>query len=315
MKQLGEAMAKLTSEHRRALDWFAARAGTERPWPAPLGGTLLATKAKGIYKPAWSEYALSVRQTLGSPYPDKEPIMRADGTWSYRYFQEGEVEDLARLATNRGMMACRRDDVPVAVMRQTSLKPRVRYQILGLAFVASWDEGWFVLEGCNAAGVSHAGSVEGPAAGLLADVQKDADTQGAFDPKDVADARERDMASIVRRRGQAKFRAELLKVYGLRCAITGCDVEAALEAAHVTPYLGAATNTVQNGILLRADLHTLWDLGLIALNEATGRLAISKSLEGTSYGNLDGHAVDLPADTTLAPSAAALSQHREWAGL
>lgn len=249
------------------------------------------------------------------PYPDKEPILRPDGTWSYLYFQEGEVEDLERHATNRGLLACMHDEVPVGVMRQISSKPNVRYMILGLAFVSRWQDGYFLLEGCNGAGQSHAGSVEGPAAGLVAEAQQHADTEGAFDPSGMADARERDMASIVRRRGQAKFRAKLLKVYGRRCAISGCDVEEALEAAHVTPYLGPATNSVQNGILLRADLHTLWDLGLIAVNEVTRMLAISKSLEGTSYGDLNGRPVSLPADVTLAPSAAALCQHREWARL
>jgi putative restriction endonuclease len=315
MKQLDDALPKLTAQHRQALQWFAGRAGTEQPWPAPLDGTLLATKAKGIYKPAWSEYALSVRQTLGGPYPDMEPVERADGSWSYRYFQEGEADDVKRHTTNRGMLACLRDGVPVGVMRQTSAKPRVRYRILGLAFVSSWDSGYFVLEGCNAAGVSHAGSVGGPLADRLAHVQRVADAEGVFDPNDVEDARERDLASIVRRRGQARFRAKLLQVYSGRCAITGCNVEEALEAAHVTPYLGTQTNTVQNRILLRADLHTLWDLGLIAVTETNCRLMIATSLEGTSYGYLNGQPVNLPTAPHLAPSATALRQHREWARL
>src|SRR5258708_5962168 len=58
----------------------------------------LASKAKGIYKPEWTKYALSIRQSLLSPYPDQDPIVRSDGTWSYLYFQENidpNARDLA----------------------------------------------------------------------------------------------------------------------------------------------------------------------------------------------------------------------------
>ena len=55
----------LPARHRSALSWFEEHAGTVQRWPAPLSDeTLLASKAKGIYKPRWSEYALSVRQSL-----------------------------------------------------------------------------------------------------------------------------------------------------------------------------------------------------------------------------------------------------------
>jgi len=57
----------------------------------------------------------------------------------------------------------------------------------------------------------------------------------AFDPESILDARERVLASIVRRRGQAEFRKKLLAAYRGRCAVSGCDVEDVLEAAHIVP--------------------------------------------------------------------------------
>ena len=54
-----------------------------------------------------------------------------------------------------------------------------------------------------------------------------------FDPSDDTDARNRIAATIVQRRGQAKFRQDLLDAYGGRCAISGCTVESVLEAAHI----------------------------------------------------------------------------------
>lgn len=98
---------------------------------------------------------------------------------------------------------------------------------------------------------------------ITAKIERELDTQGVFNPGDISDARERTLASIVRRRGQPRFRKQLLKAYQGRCAVTGCTLEPILEAAHIHPYLGDETNVVSNGLLLRTDVHTLFDLGLL----------------------------------------------------
>jgi len=116
----------------------------------------IVTKAKGIYKPAESDYALSVRETLAGVYPDRKPVYRHDGTWFYDYFQESEdPNERDNYFTNRGLMRCADDRVPVGVMKQTQPKPNVRYQILGLALVSGWRDGWFRLEGFGPGGVCH----------------------------------------------------------------------------------------------------------------------------------------------------------------
>ncbi|MBD2054613.1 hypothetical protein H6F88_00965 [Oculatella sp. FACHB-28] len=63
----------------------------------------------------------------------------------------------------------------------------------------------------------------------------------------LEDAKERVLASIVRRQGQSQFRQELITAYKGKCAISGCDVEQALEAAHIIPYNGIQTNNTSNG--------------------------------------------------------------------
>ena len=84
MERIDARLAPLPARHRAALQWFIDHAGEDHGWPKPLAGgdgeTLLVSKAKGIYKPGWSKYALSVRQSLGGRYPDREPVVRADGT-------------------------------------------------------------------------------------------------------------------------------------------------------------------------------------------------------------------------------------------
>jgi len=62
MEKLEELLKRLPDQHRLALEWFIEHADSDQPWPAPLpDGSLLVTRAKGIYKPNWSRYALSVR--------------------------------------------------------------------------------------------------------------------------------------------------------------------------------------------------------------------------------------------------------------
>lgn len=104
-----------------------------------------------------------------------------------------------------------------------------------------------------------------------------------FDPKNVEDARERIARSIADRRGQPKFRKLLLKEFEGKCAVTGCNVKETLEAAHIVPYKGEQTNVLENGLLLRADIHTLFDLGLITIEPNKMTILVSPELEGTTY--------------------------------
>lgn len=129
-------------------------------------------------------------------------------------------------------------------------------------------------------------SVSGPTRGLLEQETKAAEASGSFSPTDEVDERQRVLAAIVRRRGQPAFRKALLEAYGGCCAMTGCNVVDALEAAHIRPYSGQSSNHVSNGLLLRADIHTLFDLYLIGVNPGTCEITISPALRGTSYGEL-----------------------------
>ena len=109
------------------------------------------------------------------------------------------------------------------------------------------------------------------------------ESQGEFSPTDETDAREKVFSQIARRRGQKRFRDALLREYEYKCAITGCDAEDALEAAHVVRYLGEKSDHIENGILLRADIHTLFDLDLIAIDPSSMEIVVANSLKGTTY--------------------------------
>ena len=139
--------------------------------------------------------------------------------------------------------------------------------------------------------------------------QAEPQPQDAFDPSDIEDARRRVFTAILRRQGQQAFRRALLKAYQNKCAMTGCGTPWVLEAAHITPYRGAKTNAPANGLLLRADIHTLFDLGLISVDPATLTVKISSLLHGSEYSALDGNPLAQPAKPSARPSKAALQGH------
>ena len=134
----------------------------------------------------------------------------------------------------------------------------------------------------------------------------DAAEDDAFDPAGVDDARQRTMRSIAHRRGQRAFRQSLLRAYEGKCAITGCCVPDVLEAAHIYPYRGPKTNHVTNGLLLRTDVHTLFDCGLITIDPDSLTVLTNEQLRNSSYWGYDNRPLRVPQNPAQRPSATAL---------
>ena len=98
-------------------------------------------------------------------------------------------------------------------------------------------------------------------------------------------------SAILARRGPRSLRHSLLRAYGNRCAFTGSCVKDLLEVAHVTPFPTGDVKSLENVMLLRTDLHTLWDLNLIALDPLDMTIHIAKCLRGSDYENLAGRTI------------------------
>ncbi|PVY76112.1 HNH endonuclease [Cupriavidus alkaliphilus] len=135
----------------------------------------------------------------------------------------------------------------------------------------------------------------------------------AFDPEMIQDGRERVAREIAVRRGQAAFRRQLLSAYGC-CAMSGSTVIETLEAAHIVPYQGPGTNHPSNGLLLRADMHTLFDLGLLAVDPQMLTILVAPQLNGTEYEAKRGQPLHVDQGGIL-PSREALQMHRIFAGI
>lgn len=112
---------------------------------------------------------------------------------------------------------------------------------------------------------------------------------------------------IRERRGQQQFREALRRRYGDRCVITGCELLHVLEAAHIRPYRGENDNHPENGLLLRSDIHTLFDLDLLGIAPETLRVELHPDV-AAEYEEFDGHPLDCPSGK---PSHEALRQRYE----
>lgn len=150
---------------------------------------------------------------------------------------------------------------------------------------------------------------------LTSTIKAEEGAEDLFEPQNVTDARERISRTIAARRGQKAFRDSLIAAYVGKCAITRCGVLDVLEAAHIYPYRGPDTNKTSNGILLRADLHTLFDCNLIAIDPVTLTVIVAPQLLSSPYKVLHGRKLRVPATKSQAPSKEAVLLHRTASGL
>lgn len=119
----------------------------------------------------------------------------------------------------------------------------------------------------------------------------------------------------LRRLGQGGFRVLVTDAYGRRCAVTGEHTLPVLEAAHIRPVAKAGSHDVRNGLLLRADLHILFDRGYVTFDE-DHRFVVSPQLEadyhnGRDYYARTGQRLLLPGSPADHPAPELLEWHRQ----
>ena len=117
------------------------------------------------------------------------------------------------------------------------------------------------------------------------------------------------------RLGQGIFRVAVMDAYSRACAVTHEHSLPALEASHLQPYAKNGPHEVCNGVLLRADLHRLFDQGYITVTpehrvEVSPRLKLDYD-NGHSYYPLHGSRVSLPTASEDAPAPDYLRWHNE----
>lgn len=115
-----------------------------------------------------------------------------------------------------------------------------------------------------------------------------------------------------RRRGQREYRFALLERFGEKCAILGEQPPQVLEAAHIRSFATSGTHDREGGLLLRRDLHTLFDDHLLTIHPKKLTVVVAPDLgRYSSYSSLQGRKLALPEH--LAPRAEYLEEHFEAA--
>ncbi len=313
---LERAMRIAPPAYAKAYTWFIEHAGEVGPRPFgdhhPDGMPIKLASWRGIHKPTGYQCALSINSSNKEKYAGDKLNYLDDGTWVMQYCAHRKNEGSTKPDATKGndaLLACLKKGLPVGVF----VKEKGGSHNLGLAFVERYNSvaDMFWLHG-PVTPESDFSSLSPEAKRELEhelkepmletyDMDKLRELQASGKLEEI-DERERVAAMTVRRKQQGKFRRMLFDAYDGTCAISGYAVDPVLQAAHITPYFGRKSQLVTNGLLLRADLHLLFDNDLLAVNPDDMRVAVSRSLEKTGYGSFDGVRLRLPAAKDSWPS-------------
>jgi putative restriction endonuclease len=120
---------------------------------------------------------------------------------------------------------------------------------------------------------------------------------------------------VLPRLGQGLFRVKVADAYDRKCAFTRSPVLPILEAAHIKPFADHGPHEVNNGILLRQDVHTLFDRGYITITPSF-HVEVSRQIKnefnnGHEYYSAHGQTIALPEDERFYPAKDYLQWHNE----
>lgn len=221
--------------------------------------------------------------------------------------------DLEKMSVNsdirahyQGVKKGRRSDSghPADRLFKTSLGTRVRYERYDPEVHGVW-----VLEYDS----SGTGTVYTAPETLIAHAamlaRREVDASEMVPINSELDGRKRVLMQVAMRQGQSNFRSLMLAAYKEKCAVTGCSTVDVLEAAHIVPYRGIHTNRTDNGLLLRSDIHTLFDLGRLWIDPDTMTVCLSSDMRDTDYWLYKGVKISLPESKSDWPNPDHLAGH------
>jgi hypothetical protein len=276
------------------------------------------TLITGIYKPAWSDYALSIAMKLSSPYEHKdEVVFLEDGRWLMTYSPRAGG---LHLSDNRALVKCMDERVPLGVFKQitdkTDRQHGSTYLVLGLGLITSYDANadLFVIESCDRVALEQVTSV-------IADektryeVQLYAQLTNEFCPFIEEESLTHTVSAP--RRDEA-FRHIVLGAYDFTCAV--CEMKFCLgslieaTAAHIVPKRKSGTDDPRNGLALCRTHHWAFDVGLFSLGDDY-RIILSRVLNNADARNftlldLESKSILLPRNEVVQPHPKALAWHR-----
>lgn len=298
------------------LEWYRDNEGmkcAKLPMKLRTKDGLKLCRQSGIYSPSADDvtykngrrYAMAVHSSHKDKYKDRNQIKLADGTWIYEYAKYSGSD--TKQQYNESLLNCLEDGVPVGVI---VAEKGGGFRILGLAYVEHYNSvsGMFTLHGPVNAQTEARGCFCFRGADVLT-----VDEKKQLDDLKISDDDRRRVAvyARVQREQQDRFRKHLLEAYAGSCAITRTNVSEVLQAAHIKPYRGKHSQIVNNGILLRADMHLLFDAHLLSVEPETMRVHLSQRLGESNYRDFRGCEIVLPQRNSDAPNRDLIAAHYE----
>lgn len=268
---------------------------------------------EGIYKPSYSDYALSIASMLKNPYADKLHEI-PDGTWWMNYSPKAGGMDKAQ---NVGLLNCMRDHEPIIVLKQITDKTGAcgtKYRLMGLALVQEYDaiSKLFTLHGIDLKTLEMV-CAELPAEQILATALR-SEIITAFVPFMEED---KAIYKTNREKRDIAFREVVLDEYLNTCAVTQTrfrskhHVEA--QASHIISKSKQGSDDPRNGIALSRSAHWAFDRGIFRISDQYEIVVNPKArvLDNNSFPILEMHGkkINLPDDSAFYPHQTALEWH------
>ena len=269
---------------------------------------------EGIYKPAGSEYALSIASMKTNPYADKLTYL-PDGRWYIKYSAKSGGKDIA---VNRGLFKCMLDKEPIIVLEQISSKESrqgTQYRIMGLGLIDTYDadQDVFAIQHVDFATlerVSYGEQEEKVIASALRSNTLEKFVPFIEENKAIykVSAQKRDKA----------FKDVVLEQYAFTCAVTGqqyySDHLVEAQAAHIIPRRINGSDDPRNGIALSHTAHWAFDQGMFTLSDQYEIIVHPKArharINKFSIIDLQGQPINKPDDDAFWPHKEAIDWHK-----
>ena len=277
----------------------------------------------GIFKPAWSEYALCILMRKGSIYEKKdEYVFLEDGRWLMTYSpRKGGLE----VPDNVALARCIKDKVPIGVIVQITPKTHKQsgstYQILGLGIVTHYNPiqdvfeiqsiDWSTLETITSFVQDEEERYQ---------LQLYAQLTNEFRPF-IKEELVKYSVSAPKR--EASFRKVLLHEYQYSCAI--CNLKFKLgnlveaEAVHIVPKKEKGTDDPRNGIAMCRTHHWAFDNGIFSLTDDWEIILPERIHQAESHNfslvEMNHCPLILPKNELIRPHPDALKWHRDYYGI
>jgi hypothetical protein len=269
---------------------------------------------EGIYKPAGSEFALSIASMEKNPYADKLTYL-PDGRWYIKYSAKSGGSNLA---VNQGLLKCMLDKEPVIVLKQLLNKTSrqgSQYRLMGLGLIESYDTTQDIFS------IQHADFVTFKKVNYGAQEEKvvasalRSNTLEKFMPFIEED---KAIYRVSTQKRDKAFKDVVLEQYAFTCAITGMQyrsdhlVEA--QAAHIIPRRINGSDDPRNGIALSRTAHWAFDQGMFTISDQYEIIVHPKAKHATinkfSIIDLHGLPINKPEDDAFWPHNDAIEWHR-----